>query len=129
MDSRCASPRAGPRGGGGARRAARGGAPARPAAPQPDIAGVPLAGGLVGFAAYDVVRHFERLPARAPHTGTVPELHYVAPRSVLGFDHLPRGVALVHAGSEQERRSLRAEVVCALRGGLPNGRRSGRYAA
>src|ERR1700745_426998 len=30
--------------------------------PQPEIDGVPLAGGLVGFAAYDVVRHFERLP-------------------------------------------------------------------
>ena len=33
--------------------------------PEPDIAGVPLAGGLVGYAAYDVVRYFERLPARA----------------------------------------------------------------
>jgi anthranilate synthase component 1 len=32
--------------------------------PQPEIPGVPLAGGLVGFAAYDVVRHFERLTAR-----------------------------------------------------------------
>ena len=27
-------------------------------------AGMPLAGGLVGFTAYDVVRFFERLPAR-----------------------------------------------------------------
>ena len=35
---------------------------ARAPRPQPEIAGVPLAGGLVGFAAYDVVRHFERLP-------------------------------------------------------------------
>src|SRR5437016_2606949 len=33
--------------------------------PAPDIPGVPLAGGLVGYAAYDVVRYFERLPARA----------------------------------------------------------------
>ena len=33
--------------------------------PEPDISGVPLAGGLVGYAAYDVVRYFERLPARA----------------------------------------------------------------
>jgi anthranilate synthase component I len=102
---------------------------ARAPRPQPDIAGVPLAGGLVGFAAYDVVRHFERLPARAPRSDTVPELHYVAPRSVLVFDHLTRGVALVHAGTESERRSLRAEVVRALRGGLPNGRRPGGYAA
>ena len=96
--------------------------------PQPDIGGVPLAGGLVGFAAYDVVRHFERLRVRAPRTSGVPALHYVAPRSVLVFDHLTRGVALLHAGSEAERRSLRTEVVRALRGGLPNGPRAGRYA-
>jgi anthranilate synthase component I len=96
--------------------------------PQPDISGVPLAGGLVGFAAYDVVRHFERLRVRAPRTGGVPALHYVAPCSVLVFDHLTRGVALLHSGSEAERRSLRTEVVRALRGGLPNGPRPGRYA-
>jgi anthranilate synthase component I len=101
---------------------------ARAPRPQPDIGGVPLAGGLVGFAAYDVVRHFERLRARAPRPGGVPALHYVAPRSVLVFDHLTRGVALVHAGTEAERRSLRAEIVRALRGGLPNGRRPGGYA-
>ena len=96
--------------------------------PQPDIPGVPLAGGLVGFAAYDVVRNFERLP-REPAPGAVPALHYVAPRSVLVFDHLTRGIALLHAGSEAERRSLRAEVVQALRGALPAQRRTGRYAA
>ena len=96
--------------------------------PAPDIAGVPLAGGLVGYAAYDVVRHFERLPAPAEHAGGVPALHYVAPGSVLVFDHLTRGIALLHAGTESERRSLRAEVVRALRGGLPNGGRAGRHA-
>jgi len=105
-------------------RAALGRAPR----PQPDIAGVPLAGGLVGYAAYDVVRYFERLPARAAGVGGAPALHYVAPRSVLVFDHLTRGIALLHAGAEAERRSLRQEVVRALRGALPNGRRRGRYA-
>ncbi len=48
--------------------------------PQPPIAGVPLAGGLVGYSSYDVVRFFERLPARI-QSGT-PALHYVAPRSL-----------------------------------------------
>ncbi len=95
--------------------------------PAPDIAGVPLAGGLVGYSSYDVVRFFERLPA---HTRSgVPALHYVAPRSLLVFDHLTRGIALVHAGSEEERRSLRREIIGALRGGLPNGVRKGRYSA
>jgi anthranilate synthase component 1 len=96
--------------------------------PQPEIAGVPLAGGLVGYAAYDVVRHFERLPGAPGRSSGVPALHYVAPRSVLVFDHLTRGIALLHAGSEPERRSLRGELVRALRGALPNPRRPGRYA-
>jgi anthranilate synthase component I len=95
--------------------------------PEPDIAGVPLAGGLVGYSSYDVVRFFERLTARSGLESGVPALHYVAPRSLLVFDHLTRGIALVHAGSDQERRSLRNEVVRALRGGLPHGIRAGKY--
>jgi anthranilate synthase component 1 len=95
--------------------------------PEPDIAGVPLAGGLVGYSSYDVVRFFERLTARSGLESGVPALHYVAPRSLLVFDHLTRGIALVHAGSEQERRSLRNEVVRALRGGIPHGIRAGKY--
>ena len=96
--------------------------------PQPDISGVPLAGGLVGYAAYDIVRYFERLPARQV-PASVPALHYVAPRSILVFDHLTRGIALVHAGTDAERRSLRHEVVRALRGGLPATIRQGRHSA
>jgi anthranilate synthase component 1 len=95
--------------------------------PQPDIPGVPLAGGLVGYAAYDVVRYFERLPQRTRGVSRTPVLHYVAPRSVLVFDHLTRGIALLHAGSDAERRALRQEVIRALRGAVPNGRRGGRY--
>src|ERR1700736_1295249 len=91
--------------------------------PQPDIAGVPLAGGLVGYSSYDVVRFFERLPARI-QSGT-PALNYIAPRSLLVFDHLTRGIALVHAGSEDERQSLRKEVIRALPGALPDTRRPG----
>lgn len=95
--------------------------------PQPDIPGVPLAGGLVGYAAYDVVRHFERLPAPAHGPSSTPVLHYVAPRSLLVFDHLTRRIALVHAGSDAERRALRREVIAALRGALPEKARTGRY--
>src|SRR5690242_15931445 len=68
--------------------------------PMPEMAGVPLAGGLVGFAAYDVVRFFERLPSKARIVAKVPDLHYVAPESMLVFDHLTRGIALLHAGPE-----------------------------
>jgi anthranilate synthase component 1 len=88
--------------------------------PLPEMAGVPLAGGLVGYSSYDVVRYFERLPARARADRPVPDLHYVAPESLLVFDHLTRGIALLHAGSEAERQALRRDVIRALRGGLPN---------
>ena len=92
-------------------------------APRPDVAqnGFPLHGGLVGVASYDLVRYFERLPARtrADDVAAPPDAHYVAPRSLLVFDHLTRRAALLHAGSDAERQSLRREVVRALRGGLP----------
>ena len=90
-------------------------------APRPDVAhaGFPLLGGLVGVAGYDLVRYFERLPSRARIIDDAPDAHYVAPRSLLVFDHLTRRAALLHAGSEQERFSLRREVIRALRGGLP----------
>jgi anthranilate synthase component 1 len=88
--------------------------------PMPEMAGVPLAGGLVGYSSYDVVRYFERLPSKARAENPVPDLHYVAPESMLVFDHLTRGIALLHAGDEAERQALRRAVIRALRGGLPN---------
>jgi anthranilate synthase component I len=95
--------------------------------PLPEIPGVPLAGGLVGYTAYDVVRFFERIPQQHENERPTPILHYVAPRSLLVFDHLTRSVALLHAGSEQERQELRREVIAALRGGMPVARGVGRY--
>jgi anthranilate synthase component I len=92
---------------------------ARAPQPQPNVPGVPLSGGLVGYTAYDAVRYFERVPGRSLDDTTTPHAHYVAPRSMLVFDHLTRGVALLHAGSEAERQSLRREVVQALRGAVP----------
>ena len=97
----------------------------RPTAPGTGV-DFPLAGGLVGYSSYDLVRWFERLPARAPDPFAMPQLHYLAPRSMLVFDHLTRGIALLHAGSETERQSLRREVIAALRGPLPAARASGK---
>jgi len=112
---------------------------ARAPRPLPDMPGVPLAGGLVGYAGYDIVRFFERLggeknpsPLPLSHQGRggeeAPLLHYMAPRSILVFDHLTRGIALLHDGSEVERQILRKEIIRALHGALPNGARPGRYA-
>jgi anthranilate synthase component I len=87
--------------------------------PLPDLPGVPLLGGLVGYTAYDAVRYFERLPGRSLDATQAPHAHYVAPRSLLVFDHLTRGVAVLHDGSEAERQGLRREVIRALRGPVP----------
>jgi anthranilate synthase component 1 len=95
---------------------------ARAPRPLPEIPGVPLAGGLVGAASYDLVRFFERVPSRLPAEVDVPEACYIAPRSFLIFDHVTRGIALLHAGAESERQELRREIVRALRGGLTIGR-------
>jgi len=95
--------------------------------PLPHIPGVPLLGGLVGAAGYDLVRYFERLPNRARSAEKTPEAHYLAPRSLLVFDHLTRGVALLHAGSEAERIALRKQVIQALRGAIPPAEKRIRY--
>ena len=94
--------------------------------PQPEVPGVPLAGGLVGYTSYEIVRFFERIPMRHAAAAT-PILHYVAPASLLVFDHLTRGIALLHAGSEADRQALRARVIEALRGPLPPVRRGGTF--
>jgi len=95
--------------------------------PEPRIPGVPLLGGLVGVAGYDLVRRFEHLPPRVQPAEPLPEAHYLAPRSLLVFDHLTRGVALLHAGPEAERAALRKDVIQALRGGIPPTERRVRY--
>ena len=91
------------------------GAAAAGAGAAPDL---PLAGGLVGYRRLRPGALFRAAAApRQPRTSPVPDLHYVAPQSLLVFDHLTRGIALLHAGSEAERQSLRREVIRALRGG------------
>src|SRR5579862_3636414 len=95
---------------------------ARAAAPRPlpELDSVPLAGGLVGYTSYDLVRYFERLPSHAAQLPNAPPLlHYLAPQSLLVFDHLTRAIALLHAGSAAERTALRNEVIRALRGPMP----------
>jgi anthranilate synthase component I len=103
------------------------GALAKAPQPAPRIPGVPLPGGLVGAAGYDLVRHFERLPTRTKLVEPTPQAHYLAPQSLLVFDHLTRGVALLHAGTEAERGSLRKEVMQALRGAIPASDKRVRY--
>jgi anthranilate synthase component 1 len=92
--------------------------------PGPAVADLPFAGGLVGVSGYDVVRLFERLPSDTKAQAGVPDAAFVAPTSLLVFDHLTRRVALLHDGPEAERRDLRAQVIRLLRGPVPNGLRA-----
>ena len=80
---------------------------------------LPFAGGLVGVSGYDVVRLFERLPQNTTPQSHIPDAAFVAPTSLLVFDHLTRRVALLHDGPEEERQRLRAEVIQQLRGPVP----------
>jgi anthranilate synthase component 1 len=98
-------------------------------APRPVGAGpaAPLAGGLVGYAGYDLVRRLERLPARRPDGAGAPEAAWIAPRSLLVFDHVTRTISLRHDGDEAERRALHREIVRALRGAVPGDRIPRRY--
>jgi anthranilate synthase component 1 len=95
--------------------------------PQPEIPGVPLSGGLVGYTAYDAVRYFEHLPGRSLAATVTPHAHYVAPCSLLVFDHLTRSAALLHAGPEAERQALRRDIMRALRGAVPTVLSPGRF--
>ncbi len=88
------------------------------------VAEAPLAGGLVGVSSYDTVRLFETLknppgPGTQQGLGQRPaECAYLAPESLLIFDHLTRRIALIHAGDECERKALRRELVAALSQGI-----------
>lgn len=83
---------------------------------------VRMRGRLFGLASYDMARWFERLPTS--HVASVPEAHYLAPRSLLIFDHVIRRMALLHAGSTGERAALRHDIVRALQ--APQPRSTGR---
>jgi len=85
----------------------------------PAVEGLPFCGGYVGLIGYDFVRRIEKVPTILADRAAEPEILQVAPRSMLVFDHLTRRVALLHAGAEWERQSLRREIIAALRGPMP----------
>ncbi len=96
---------------------------------EPQVPDLPFSGGLVGISGYDLVRYFERLD-NAP-AGTAipdsPEAAYLGTESILVFDHLTRRIALLHAGSAEERSALRDAVIRLLRGPLPAPPHNGGY--
>ncbi|GGR77757.1 anthranilate synthase component I [Deinococcus sedimenti] len=88
-------------------------------APIPD--GLPaLIGGAIGYAAYDLIRNYERLPDANPDELNVPDACFIAPRGMVIFDHLKHRLITVatadtHAGAQEEVQRLTQR----LRGPLP----------
>ena len=86
---------------------------------EPHIPAAAMRGGLIGVAAYDLARRFERLPEKAKAAGDLPDAHYLAPTSVLVFDQVTRSIALITSGGEAARQKLREEIIRLLRGPIP----------
>ncbi len=71
---------------------------------------VPLLGGLVGYAGYDVVRHFERLPSRSRETLGLPLAMFYLVDTLLVFDHVQRRLRIMALGDGGNGRQARAKV-------------------
>jgi anthranilate synthase component 1 len=96
------------------------------AAPLGDLP--PLAGGLVGYFGYDLVRYLEDLPDAPPDDLDLPEMAFLLADTVLVFDHLKHTITVVANafanGRDIEEAYEQAverivEVRTALRGPLP----------
>ncbi|MBK8423855.1 MAG: anthranilate synthase component I [Elusimicrobia bacterium] len=62
----------------------------------PEIPGLPrFYGGAVGFIAYDIVRHFERLPVRAKDDLGLPDFVFFLTGDLFIFDHVAHTLRLV----------------------------------
>ena len=84
---------------------------------KPSIDEIPFSGGMVGFSSFDMIRHFEKLPVPEGKDGILSpsDCSYIAPTSLLIFDHLENKMALLHCGNEEERLNLRDEILSLLR--------------
>ncbi|ADI15919.1 anthranilate synthase component I [Truepera radiovictrix] len=90
--------------------------------------------GMVGYAAYDLVRTYERLPDSNPDELGLPDLLFIEPEALVIFDHLRRRIFLVapaevgNAADEARARELVESLYAKLRGPLPGvpGDRAGR---
>ena len=86
----------------------------------PQIQGIPFSSGIVGFSSYDMVRYFESLPVEESKDGLLnpPDCAYLAPLSLLVFDHEDNSMALLHSGEEQEREKLKTNILELLKAAI-----------
>jgi anthranilate synthase component 1 len=75
----------------------------------PEVRGLPrFYGGAVGYLSYDVVRHFERLPAVQPDVLGLPESVFLLTGDVFIFDHVGHTVRLVRSVPIDRKTSVEA---------------------
>jgi anthranilate synthase component 1 len=81
--------------------------------------------GAVGYASYDLIRSYERLPDSNPDELDVPDLLFIEPEVLVIFDHLQRCIFIVaqaEAGNDADvarAASLVDATLARLRGPLP----------
>jgi anthranilate synthase component I len=104
----------------------------KPSKPDPVLPG--FWAGAVGYAAYDIIRQYEKLPDNNPDELNVPDLLFIEPEVLVIFDHLKRRIFIVAPAVEgdtaDEARASRLveQTYQHLRGPLPGvpGERAGK---
>lgn len=71
------------------------------------VDGLPrFCGGMVGYLAYDVVRFFEKIPAKNPDDLRIPDSLLMLAKDILIFDHLNHTIKCVHCAYISEKATL-----------------------
>ncbi|MDF1509310.1 anthranilate synthase component I [Robertmurraya sp. DFI.2.37] len=55
---------------------------------------IPFIGGAIGFASYDVARHYEKIGKNLPDYFSLPDVHFMMFEEIIAFDHLQQKVYL-----------------------------------
>ncbi len=66
----------------------------------------PFPGGAVGYAGYDAVRWFEKIPDRAPAFLRVPDLYFIFPGEIVVFDHADQSCRIILYHQDRLRLTL-----------------------
>jgi anthranilate synthase component I len=90
--------------------------------------------GSVGYAAYDIIRQYEKLPDNNPDELNIPDLLFIQPEVLVIFDHLKRRIFIVapaldgDTADEARASRLVEQTYQRLRGPLPGvpGERAGK---
>jgi len=101
----------------------------RPITPDPDL---PIFwGGAVGYAAYDLIRYYEKLPSSKPDLLNIPDLLFIEPEVMVVFDQFKQQLHIVAPAREGDKAEALERIAWAekkLSGPLPGvpGERAGR---